>query len=224
MATPKSKSAEPKKRARTVTRAKKVSVDVAPALSVQKSPRRKPAQSRVHVNTTPLVAPITPPTALAQATPTSMIAFTPKPAITMLGVAALTLGMSVGIWNMAQKVGSEVSYSAPTHREGRVAGATVTRNAGVVTITVDTGTSTKSYAVGINEPLSVYNILRVANETTLLTTSVQLTTNSSELMSVDGVQAPGGQRWQISVDGSAVESLDAIAVSPGSTIALMLPH
>lgn len=144
--------------------------------------------------------------------------------IVMLGLVSLVLALGTGLWGSAEMVGSDLTVTPPlVHREGRIAGASVDLAAGPVTLRVHDGDNVQTFEVVIAEPLSVYNLLRSAVQTTVLTAEMQNDgRGSAGLVRLAGTTADATHRWQILLNGQELASLDELTVVPGSTLDFQL--
>lgn len=142
--------------------------------------------------------------------------------IVLPAIAVFALALGVGLINGVQMMNSDFVYSAPAHREGSVKGATVTVAAGPVTLLVDDGVNPRSYTVTLTEPLSLYNLLRLASAQTLLKAEFSAPAGQPvSLQSLDGI-APASGQWAITVNDAPVAGLSEISVNPGDTVRIAL--
>ncbi len=143
--------------------------------------------------------------------------------IVMLGLVSLALALGVGLLGTAELTGSEISYAPPVHREGKVAGATTAITPAPVTLRIHDGENVQSFEIVTAGQLSVYNVLRSAQQSTVLTADMQAEGNSSiRIASIAGVTANATQRWQVLQDGNELASLIEPTIVPGSTLDFQL--
>lgn len=216
---------------RTSTAAKPVAVpvvvNVVPAKTKKRAIKRVSAKPKVvpaKTKTVPVAAP-------------TMVAVTthPEPAktareiqgfairswVVFLGLGSLVLAFAAGFWSSAEQTGKEISYVAPVHREGKVAGATVTAHDQPVTIVVSNGTDKQTYEIQVAEQISVYNLLRSAGQATVLSADFQDAGAGIYIVQrVGSVSADAHSTWSVTVDGQAPTSLADPVVQPGSTVTL----
>lgn len=144
--------------------------------------------------------------------------------IALLGVASFALAMGSGMLQTANMVGQEVSTeNTIPHRAGRVAGATVNGESGIVTIVVQQNANNQTtYQLATLEPLSVFNLFRVASATTALRADVMIGSNGAAVTSVNGIPSTVKQPWRVLVNNAAPASFDEPVIIPGATVTLTL--
>lgn len=144
--------------------------------------------------------------------------------IALLGVASFALAMGSGLLQTANMVGQEVGTTTPiVHREGRVAGATVAIEPGIVTVVVQPNSENQTtYQMTVLEPLSVFNLLRVAGATTALKADVATGPNGAAVTSVNGIPSTVKESWRVRINDVAPASFDEPIILPGSTVTLSL--
>lgn len=144
--------------------------------------------------------------------------------IALLGVASFALAMGSGLLQTANMVGQEVSTATPiVHREGRVAGATVNGESGIVTIVVQPNAGNQTtYQLTTLGPLSVFNLMRVAGATTALKADVVTGPSGAAITNVNGTPSTAQAAWRIRINDAAPASFDEPVILPGSTVTLSL--
>lgn len=144
--------------------------------------------------------------------------------IALLAVATFALAMGSGIVQTANMVGQEVSTERTVpHRSGRVAGATVNLAPGVITVIVQQNAKNQTtYQLTATEPLSVFNLFRVASATTALKTDIATGSNGAAVTSVNGIPSTVQQPWRVLVNNSAPASFDEPVIMPGASVTLTL--
>lgn len=144
--------------------------------------------------------------------------------IALLGVASFALAMGSGLMQTANMVGQEVGTAAPiVHREGRVAGATVNMEPGIVTIVVQPSADNQTtYQLTTLGPLSVFNLMRVAGATTALKAEVIAGPGGAAITNVNGTPSTAKASWRVRINDAPPASFDEPVILPGSTVTLTL--
>ncbi len=144
--------------------------------------------------------------------------------IALLAVATFALAMGSGLLQTANMVGQEVSTeNTVLHRSGRVAGATVNLEPGVVTVIVQHNAANQTtYQLTATEPLSVFNLFRVAGATTALKADVVIGSNGAAVTSVNGIPSTVKQSWRVLVNNTPPASFDEPVIMPGAAVTLTL--
>lgn len=136
------------------------------------------------------------------------------------GLAVFSLGVIAGLLRSAELVAQDFSYIAVAHREGRVAGASVSPGPGRVDIIVNDGINPRTYVVEIPDALSVYNLFRLAERTTSLVVAVDDREGVARVAAVNDVDTTAGATWDVEWNGEPMDDLNTPVVAPGDTIAL----
>lgn len=144
--------------------------------------------------------------------------------IIILGLVPAAFALALGMWNAANLVGTDGGEAVLlVHRTGTVAGASTEASDVPVRLTVKNGSAQRTYLVATGETLSIFNVLRAAQSTTLFRfDAVAYPDGTSRIISADGVQAAAGKAWDMSVNGTPATSLDATLVRPGVELLLSL--
>lgn len=143
--------------------------------------------------------------------------------IVMLGLVSLVLALGAGMLGNAELTGSELSYAPPVHRDGRVAGATTSLAPAPVTLRIHDGDNVQTFEIVAAEQLSVYNLLRSAQQSTVLTADMQTSGNNSvSITKLAGISADATHQWQVLLDGNKLASLNEPTIVPGSVLDFQL--
>ncbi len=157
-------------------------------------------------------------------TGTAVRTTTLKSWIIVLGLVPAAFALALGMWNAANLVGTDLgAFVSIVHRTGTVAGASTDASDVPVRLTVKDSTGQRTYLVATGETLSIFNVLRAAQSTTLFQfTAVAKSDGMSQITSADGVKATGRKAWVLSVNGSPATSLDTTLIRPGDELLLFL--
>lgn len=141
----------------------------------------------------------------------------------LAGIGVFSLGMISGFLRSADDVANGFVYTSIPHIAGRVAGASVAVSPGPVTVKVNTSSDRVVYLWDLTDPVSVYNLLRIGQQTSGVTFTVERQRlGTSVLHELNGAVPSGKQVWKIDQNGNAVSDLDAPVVIPGDTITFSL--
>lgn len=142
----------------------------------------------------------------------------------VLSLAMFSLGMIGGFLRSADSVAADFVYSAPAHLPGRVAGATVNVKTGPVQLVTNgkSGQTVFSIKTG-DEPVSLFNLLRLAEKTTTLRVGQSAPVNAQAVItSVNGELAQAPAVWEALHDDGVVQNFDVANIFPGDTVELKM--
>lgn len=139
----------------------------------------------------------------------------------LLAITVLVFGIAQGMLRTADFVASEATSNVLTHVRGKVAGATVAVGPGNVSVRVVDSTAVQEYLVAVPGAISVFNMLRLAQNHTALNvvTHEDGTNGAVTVLQVSGQTSAAGY-WHLQINGQETGSLDTNVV-PGDTVSLV---
>lgn len=141
----------------------------------------------------------------------------------LLGIGIFAFGMVSGFVRRAEDITLGFTFPVVPHRIGRVLGASIA--AGPVTIIVHTPTNPITYVMNLTEPISLYNLIRIAQIKTPLTADLQVQADGSiRFAAINGVAAANGQQWTARQNGILLTDFSDPLVMPGATIGFSLAY
>lgn len=135
----------------------------------------------------------------------------------LAGLLVLALATAVALWTLAEE-GIPFVSAPPFHRAPRVAGAKTEFIPGLMTVTLETSTSPSTFSVFLDEPVSVYQLLVLAEKRANIPLAWETdATGAPMLVQLGSLVASSSQKIMATVndapaafDGETVSTNDSI--------------
>ncbi|MFH1171834.1 MAG: hypothetical protein V1778_04845 [bacterium] len=141
----------------------------------------------------------------------------------LLGIGIFSFGMAAGVVQSVQFVAQDFTFTGIPHIAGRVAGASVSVTPGPVTLHIATSPNPATYVLDLQEPTSVYNLLRLAKRATSLTAEFDEHLDGTvTIRTINRTSASGSAAWIVKQNGTRLDTFADPVLLPGDNIELSL--
>lgn len=154
-------------------------------------------------------------------TPATVARLRVRGVLPLLAVVVFALGIAQGLLRSADLVTNETTTETLAHTEGRVAGATVAIGAGTARLQIIADAETQEYVVTLPSALSLFNVLRLAQQQTSASVVTQIDERGRAFVQSAGGQAAPTGFLRVRLNDEEAGDLDVTMVAPGDTVTIV---